>query len=121
MINGKLLKLIFTALGIIIASLIVYDSFNARQKGKRNFETFYRSRLNGRIESIMVSVGVVYFKLENDSTEYSFMPNTDDLNENKIFSQTARVGDFVIKESFSDTLTLIKSGKEYLYVFHKEK
>lgn len=119
--NKKALKVIFMGLGIGIIGLIVYDSFNTRRKGKENFEAFYRSSLNGRIESIVVSVGVIYFKLDNDTTEYSFMPYTNDLNENNIFSQTARVGDFMVKESFSDTLKLIKSGKEYLYVFHKEK
>lgn len=111
--------MLFIGVGILILSFLAYQSFSVRQKGKKEFEVFYTSDLNGEISSIATSVGAVYFKLNNASVKYVFFPRTSELNNNQIFEYVATKGDKVIKPAYSDTLKLVKGDKVYLYTFQK--
>lgn len=112
-------KILFFVLFFL--GMITYDSLKKRERGKEAFRLFYESNLNGRLVSIQVSLGIVYITLDNDSSEYAFFPYVDDMNENHLFSTTARIGDSIVKRAYSDTLRLIKSNREYLYAFKKEE
>jgi hypothetical protein len=111
--------ILYIGIGILILSFLSYQSYRVRQKGKKDFEMFYTSVLDGEISSIAISVGVVYLQLDNALTEYAFIPRTSELNKNQIFSHIARKGDKVIKPAYSDTLKLVKGDKVYLYTFQK--
>lgn len=103
----------------IILGISIFNSIRLKEKGKKNFEIFYGSRLDGKIENIQVSVGVIYIKLINSDHRYSFIPITSTLNENTPFFNVAENGDHVFKPSNSDALKLIKDEKTYVYTFQK--
>ncbi|HTE34724.1 MAG TPA: hypothetical protein VK666_30310 [Chryseolinea sp.] len=111
--------LILIGIGLVILSFLAYQSVRAKRKGKKQFEVFYASNLNSEISSITVSVGGVYFRLSNDSTQYVFFPRTSDVNGNTIFEHIAERGDLLVKKSYADTLKLVKEDKVYLYTFQK--
>jgi hypothetical protein len=111
--------LVLISLAIIVASVILYQSFKVKKKAKWNFDLFYNADLNGKISDMTVSVGVVYFKLEKSDEKYGFIPITNELNNNMPFFNTAKIGDYIIKPVKSDILKLIKEGNIYLYSFKK--
>jgi hypothetical protein len=84
----------------------------------REYETFYKSNLDGFIESISVKYHGTLLKLKGVNQKYLFYPKTDYIsNEGKIFRYIAQKGDYVKKLAYSDSLFLIKNGKIYKYAF----
>lgn len=114
-------KIIFRII-IVSVLIIAYVSFAqiyGKKRDRINFEKFYGSVLNGEIIQIEIKYHQVGFQLKNDSIEYIFDPETNALNGNKIFEQTASIGDSLIKGKYSDTLILKIKGVEYGYTFNK--
>jgi hypothetical protein len=106
----------FLVIGVIY--LIVSVNYS-RNRGIHNYNNFYNSFVNGKIESIEVKLKGVGLKIYSNETEFIFYPYTSELNEKEIFNYLARKGDSVYKPAFSDTLQLVKSDKIYKYTFQK--
>jgi hypothetical protein len=104
---------------IIALGIIILHSIRVKENGRKNFEVFYNSTLEGKIESIQMSVGVVYVKLLNKDHVYSFIPITSPLNKNTPFYSVAKAGAYIVKPSRVDTLKLIVNTASYVYTFQK--
>jgi hypothetical protein len=117
--NNKMKKSFLIAFCfILLIGVIVFYSLRVKEKGKKNFEIFYKAKVDGKIETIQLSVGVVYVKLST-SEMYSFIPITAPLNSGTPFYTVAKKGDLLLKMANSDTLRLSNHEKTYLYTFEK--
>lgn len=109
------------SIAVMLVTVIIFAQIKKRAEGKRLYERFFFSDLKGKLNSVQVSVGIVYFKLD-DGNEYAFSPVTSKKNDLNIFNYVAQRGDSVIKPSKSHTLKLIKQdGREYIYTFSEHK
>lgn len=110
-------------IGITIFLIFVINVYIAQKSGgernKRFFIQFDTTNINGIINEVGIRYHGSYFKVIGIKNDFVFFPNTGKLNEFKIFDQFAKKGDTVIKYSYSDTLMLLKNGKQYLYTFEK--
>lgn len=109
------------AFGIFIGLLVIlaiFQSMHTKKKGKKEFKEFYTTTITGMISCVPNgSTAGTYFCV--DGNRYNFHPYTADINENKIFSRFAAVGDSIYKPAYADTLVLVKNGKKYMYIFSK--
>lgn len=115
-INKK--KIYISLLFLVV--VIFASQYFAKERGKRNFRDFDKAEIN----NILKSDSYTYDKGASISLlngmDYIFYPHTDSkLNDNKIFNQTAKKGDRVIKESYGDTLFLYKDDRVLKYTFIK--
>ncbi|MCG8387833.1 MAG: hypothetical protein MJA30_19935 [Cytophagales bacterium] len=109
------------AFGIFIGLLIllaIFQSMHVDKRAEQRFERFYNSSLEGRI-SCQPEGSVAGSKFCIENQKFYFHPYTSELNRNKIFEYLAESGDSIYKPAYSDTLILIKEGKEYRYTFAK--
>lgn len=93
-------------------------------KMKRTAATLFKEFNAATIDGTLEEVG--YFSKStaitfDDGKVYVFLPYTNTLlNKNKVFEQTAKKGDRVIKPAFSDTLYLYSASNQKLkYTFAK--
>ncbi|WP_343745590.1 hypothetical protein [Chitinophaga sp.] len=110
-------KNIVIVFGFLVVAFIADRIWNKRDK--RNFGVFYNASINGRIIDIGPSSGIVYFTLDNSDVQYGFAPRAFDYNHYMSFSDSAKVGDVIVKPAKSDTLRLIKGTHTYLFTFKK--
>lgn len=121
-INSLKMKIVYIGIAILI---IVFVYLFAAQKvgGNREEQFFIRfntSNINGRLEYAKIGYHGSVFKIEGIEKEFVFYPYTSELNENNIFYNIAKKGDWVIKEAHSDILRLKKEDdKVYMYKFRK--
>lgn len=114
-------KKLFIILMIILVVVTIFVGIPYQnKKGKKEFQLFYSSQLAGRIIKIEEYSRASNFMLDNNPNEFAFYPYTDkQLNNNEIFQYIAEPGDSIFKPAYSDTLLLIKGGKNYVYTFQK--
>jgi len=109
---------------IVLIVLIVFFSVRKKyedNRWKNEFIHFDTTYINGEIEYVALASHAVVFKIKGNTSKYIFSPNTNELNEKRIFYHLAEKGDTIIKGKFSDTLKLIINGDEYLYTFDQLK
>jgi hypothetical protein len=117
-------KIIFRILiGIlIIIAVVVYVNYSSERSVKlatKFYDHFNAKKIIGKIEYIGISHHGAKFRIEGVEDEFIFWPNTSKTNDCKIFTRCAEKGDTIVKPAYSDTLRLIKNGKEYFYTFGK--
>lgn len=118
--NRRLKKVHIVVLSIVIAVVfIVLNTFRVNERKKKNFKLFNNSELRGTITYVRSSSQGSEFRLANSENLYSFLPVTNSLNNNTSFNTIAKKGDSIFKPGNSDTLTLIKGNRRYLYTFYK--
>lgn len=105
---------------IIIAYVLCAQKFGST-RDKRFFDYFNSVSINGRLEYSKIGYHGCVFKIKDVKDEFVFFPYTNEINSNKIFNHLVSKGDIIIKESFSDTLIVIKEDKIYKYTFRKPK
>ena len=110
-------------LGILILVGIIIYFFIAQNIGENREEQFFirfdTTNINGKLEYAKIGYHGSVFKIEGIEKEFVFYPYTSELNDNKIFCNIAKKGDFIIKDSHSDILKLKNNDKVYLYKFRK--
>jgi hypothetical protein len=104
---------------IIVAGYMYFSHDYLIERTQKQFNTFYKLDIDGKIEGIGVKYKMVAFKVEGDTTEYIFDPKTSNLNDMNIFEYLVEKGDSIFKPAHSDTLKVIKDRKIYLYTFRK--
>lgn len=113
---------VYAMIFIILIIGITY-SYIAQKFGGEREEGFFIQFDTTNIHGVIKDVGIGYhgavFKIKGMNKEFVFYPYTGKINEYKIFDHIAKEGDTIIKPPYSDTLTLLKNGKEYLYTFDK--
>ncbi len=88
---------------------------------KHDHEIFLSSRLAGKLKIVSGSSGGEVFILNNSNQRYLFYSKLAYLNNYQSFAELAEIGDSIFKESFSDTLFLVKkSGKIYKFTFQDQ-
>ena len=97
----------------------VYYNFTLHDKPEKKENLFFiSSKIAGRLLEISAGSNGERFRVTNSDHVYVFKSAVSYLNGNEPFSSSAKIGDSVFKEAFSDTLTLLtKSGKVYRYTF----
>lgn len=108
---------ILILVGIFIYLFIIQNIGEDREK--QFFIRFDTTNINGKLEYAKIGYHGSVFKIEGIEKEFVFYPYTSELNDNKIFYNIARKGDFIIKDSHSDILKVKKTNKVYLYKFRK--
>lgn len=113
-------KYIITCVFLFIIGYIYLGGKYQDEKVKKEFEVFYSSSLSGKIVKVEEYSRGSDFIIDNDSIQYRFYPYTDkQLNYGEKFRRLAKPGDSIYKKAFSDTLSLIKGKRIYLYTFQK--
>lgn len=93
-----------------------------REQYTKIYTLFFESNIKGRLIYAKIKCHGCAFKVDNDSVEYVFYPNTNKyLNNSHIFYYFAEQGDSIVKPSSSDTLYLIKNDVKYKYLFNKHE
>ncbi len=76
---------------------------------------FDSAKLRG-IVSCNVSASISGVRICVENREYYFSPNPS-LNKNRLFTEVASKGDYLIKDAFSDTLRLVKGDRVFTFTF----
>lgn len=110
-------KKIFIPIAIaILSTTYFYNAHLMDKRDKKNYDDFNKSNLNDSIISLEEFARGIKIHLKNETV--IFYPLTGKLNDNNIFSFTAKVGDRIIKKQFQDTLILQKkNGLAFKYTF----
>src|SRR5690554_5587887 len=106
--------------GIFIFILIaIWMQIKTNERAKKDYEKFYSANIDSHIKSVKIANhGSMIMLIGGES--YIFYPYTDvNLNDRNKFNYTAKMGDRVIKPSYSDTLLLITSKGNLKYTFKK--
>lgn len=106
----------------IIVAIVFYVNYSSEQSvklAKKFYAHFNAKYIYGKINYVGISHHGAKFRIEGLKEEFIFYPYTGTINKSKIFTRFAEKGDTILKPAFSDTLWLIKNGKEYLYTFSK--
>lgn len=107
-------------IGVFIVILILYLSHNYNIKNWKQQDTHLdTSLINNRI--LDVKYWNLRVNVKTKKTRYYFKPKISHHNNFKIFQNFAEKGDSIYKEKYSDTLILIKDGKNYYYPLLFEK
>jgi len=108
------------AVGIIFLAYAIYVPINLNNS-KKDHKIFLSSRLAGKLRIVSGSSGGEKFILNNSNQRYLFFSKLAYLNNYQSFADIAEIGDSIYKESFSDTLLLLKkSGKIYKFTFQEQ-
>lgn len=116
MATGRITTLIVVA--IVIVGVCVVAQIYSRKRGVEKYISFNSANIDGLLEKTYVRYKGVGFTME-DGSEYVFYPYKSELNGFKNFDRFASKGDRVTKHANSDTLSLLKDGKEYKFTFKK--
>ena len=84
-------KVAFFFLGIGVIYLVISINYS-KNRGGDNYNIFYNSFINGKIESVGVKLKGVKLKISTNETEYVFYPYTHAINEKKSFTILQRKG-----------------------------
>jgi len=116
------LKRFFFFLLLIISALVVWNwaqSYSARLFSE-NLKHFDSANIKGVIILVEIKNKAAGVKVDNNEGEFIFTPYVNKkLNDGRIFTSFAKIGDSLKKKAYSDTLELIKSGKSYKYTFRR--
>jgi len=113
-------KYFIYVLGFIFVAFAIYVPISLNNS-KQDHKTFLSSRLAGKLKIVSGSSGGEKFILNNSNQRYLFYSKLAYLNNYKSFADLAEIGDSIFKESFSDTLFLVKkSGKIYKFTFQEQ-
>ena len=119
-IKRSMIIVVLCILGLVSLIFMLDYVGKTSLKLSREYQAYFdENEIKGEIESIGISRHGVEFKIVGMKKKFIFYPNTSELNGFKIFDHLAEKGDSIIKSRNSDTLRLVKDGKEYLYTFLK--
>jgi len=93
---------------------IVWANLSVRTQGKEDYEYLHSAAIRGVISRLGIAHHKTSFTV--DTGTYIFAPVT---LPGKDFDVLASPGDSIIKEAYSDTLTLIKGTRHYRFHFSK--
>ena len=116
------LKRFFFFLFLVISALVVWNwvqSYSAR-RFLEDLKHFESSNIKGVIILVEIKNKASGVKVDNNEGEFIFNAYINKkLNDDRIFTSFAKIGDSLKKKAYSDTLELIKNGKSYRYTFRK--
>jgi len=110
--RDKIIIIIFCCVAIVVYMVISQISF--KKKNRIQYQEFMQANIDGKLNYIGQSNGVVYIEIEGDKKRYSFIPI--EVQGRRYFAYFAHVGDRVIKTPQSNTLTLLKGQNVYRYL-----
>ena len=110
--------------GLSITMIILTDIWPSisEQRFRRNAKRFNALNLNGRVDTFYYDRRGITLFLINDTTVYAFTENMKSFDDIEYpFSSIVIKGDSIIKLPNSDTIKVIKDGKELIYSFYKRE
>ncbi|MEO7487486.1 MAG: hypothetical protein ABIU77_10310 [Ferruginibacter sp.] len=113
-------KIFLFIVGLILWFLIKqFASKHMTNLANDDFKVFNQTNINGILIKTDILHHTISFKVNNNSTEFSFYPRIG-IGKSRDFSSFVEVGDSIIKPAFSETLILRRGYKTYTYAFeHK--
>ena len=94
----------------------LYERPKSNERGRKNYAVLHNSKINGRLNYIDHSPAFTYsFSIKDDSNYYYGLFSFLGEEKHMELQDFAKEGDSIIKDKYSDTLTLIKNGKKYYY------
>jgi regulatory protein YycI of two-component signal transduction system YycFG len=101
----------------VVFAVILYNVVSTKAyltSERENFEIFYADEIEGRVMSVRSGSSGTTLILQ-DSTKYKFRVRST-INKGPRFSNTAKSGDKVKKQSSSDTLLLFQGNIVYRFI-----
>lgn len=118
--NFKGNKLVLLFLAGIILIIGYFVGRHDKAVAVETFRQFDSTNINGIISYVGIKYHGACFKLKGDENTYIFRPSFEHkLDGMHDFTGFAKPGDKVVKESYGDTLYLIKGKNKFRYTFMK--
>jgi hypothetical protein len=105
-------------IGIVVIIIMIFAAIITKEVSDKshqsNFQEFYSLELSNAISEFWMNSGFTFIKLDGFNKKYEIATEPITNSEHDLYD-FVEVGDSIRKNANSDTLVIIKDGKEYLY------